>query len=744
MKYLSKKELFLSRRRRKSPIKLQIREDLMYTMGGILLFILAGLIILSFRGQGYVFAIINLLLRRWFGGVALMVPFLFFSAGLVLIRVKWAFGKAHTFLGALLLFLGSLVLFSGGNLGVILFESIASVITPAGASILAIGISFAGLLIMTDNSLGELLHFLASIFELVPAGPESLKLPKKILKEEEPEADTPKLPLEEARRPLWNDQKIDVLATTTPKAAAEKSAAKEKTPAFDPEKKIEVLTTAPLKASEPKKVAEEPAPIKVWTLPPVSLLDPKTGGKADRGDVNANANIIEKTLDAFGISARVVDFKAGPAVTQYCLQIGTGTKLSKITSLANDLALALAAPTGQIRIEAPIPGTSWVGIEIPNISSEFVTLRTMLVSEEMKKNHSKLAVALGLNVSGKPVVIDIARMPHALIAGATGSGKSVAINAFIASILFRASPDEVKFIMVDPKRVELSQYNDIPHLITPVITETSKVLGTLNWAVDEMTRRYKLFAEVGVRNIESYNEMAGFHALNYIVIVIDELADIMLMAPAPVEEAITRLAQMARAVGIHLLLATQRPSVNVITGLIKANVPTRIAFNVSSMIDSRVILDTPGAEKLLGRGDMLYVPPEQSKPTRVQGTYVADHEIRKMIDFIKAQGVNPTYLDEITNKYQNTPVIGGTSKEGGGENKDEQVLLDAIRVILQYNKASVSVLQRRLSLGYGRAARIMDMLAEEGIVSTQDTPGKGREIFASRAQEYLASREAGV
>lgn len=732
----------MSRRRRKSPIKLQIREDLMYTLAGILFFILSGLVIISFRGQGYVFAVLNMLLRRWFGGVALMVPFLLFSAGLVLARVKWAFGKVHTLLGATLLFLGSLILFSGGSFGIRLFESIASVITPAGASILAIGISFAGILIMTDNSLGELLHFIASIFELVPAAkeiPQKMALTQKQEKEESVEEK------EVEKRPVWNDHKLDVLPTTPLKVTAPVVPTKTDKPAFDPEKKIEVLSTTPPKTvTPPKVVKEEQEPLKVWTLPPISLLDPKTGGKADRGDVNANANIIEKTLDAFGISARVVDFKAGPAVTQYCLQIGTGTKLSKITSLANDLALALAAPTGQIRIEAPIPGTSWVGIEIPNISSEFVTLRTMLVSEEMKKSHSKLAVALGLNVSGKPVVIDIARMPHALIAGATGSGKSVAINAFIASILFRASPDEVKFIMVDPKRVELSQYNDIPHLITPVITETNKVLGTLNWAVDEMTRRYKLFAEVGVRNIESYNEMAGFHALNYIVIVIDELADIMLMAPAPVEEAITRLAQMARAVGIHLLLATQRPSVNVITGLIKANVPTRIAFNVSSMIDSRVILDTPGAEKLLGRGDMLYIPPEQSKPTRVQGTFVADHEIRKMIDFIKSQGVNPNYMEEITQKYQTTPIIGGTAKEGGGENKDEQVMLDAIRVILQYNKASVSVLQRRLSLGYGRAARIMDILAEEGIVSAQDTPGKGREIFASRAQEYLSTREAGA
>lgn len=736
----------MSRRRKSSPIKIKLREDVVHTLAGLIFFILSGLVILSFRGQGYVFSVINLLLRRWFGSVALLTPFLLFCSGLLLTRIRFAFGKPHVFLGASILFVGLLSLLSAGTIGVLLFESMVSVITATGATIVSVGVITAGFLIMTDISIGELIHFLASAFELIPAGDVKKDQPK--LDEEKKdgfslfgkkkEAGKEEMAPEMAKIVAWNDQKIDVLD----KAEASSDSKKSDKPVHDPEKKIEVLPKAQAALIAEKAKVEQSAPLAVWTLPPVSLLDTKTGGKANRGDVNANANIIEKTLDAFGISARVVDYKAGPAVTQYCLQIGTGTKLSKITSLANDLALALAAPTGQIRIEAPIPGTSWVGIEIPNISSEFVTLRTMLISEEMKKKPSKLAVALGLDVSGKPVVIDIARMPHALIAGATGSGKSVAINAFIASILFRASPDEVKFIMVDPKRVELSQYNDIPHLITPVITEASKVLGTLTWAVDEMTRRYKLFAEVGVRNIEAFNEMSGFTAMNYIVIVIDELADIMLLAPAPVEEAITRLAQMARAVGIHLLLATQRPSVNVITGLIKANVPTRIAFNVSSMVDSRVILDSPGAEKLLGRGDMLYIPPEQAKPTRVQGTFVSDHEIRKLIDFIKAQGVTPNFLPEITEKYQTTTTIGGTSKESSGADKDEEVLLDAIRVILQYNKASVSILQRRLSLGYGRAARIMDVLAEEGIVSAQDQPGKGREIFSLRAQEYLAQREA--
>ncbi len=732
----------MGRRRRSSPIKLKIREDLAYSIACLVFFALSGLTMFSFKGNGYIFSVVNSLLRNWFGHVALLVPFLFFTAGLMLTKIKWAFAKPHVFLGAMIIFLGSTSLFSEGEIGVTLFEALADLISAGGAVFLSLLVVIAGFLLMTDTGIGDIVHFIAGLFEIVPGQPlgtpgaSMFQLPKNTRRDFSAD--------EQAKDNEFDDKKIRILDTAAPKETDVLSHKTDIKPLLDPEKKIEVLgKTAPATA-EKKAEIEMPSPqkLQVWTLPPVSLLDPKAGGQANRGDVNTNADIIEKTLDSFGITARVVEVNRGPAVTQYGLSIGSGTKLSKITALANDLALALAAPTGQIRIEAPIPGKSLVGVEIPNLSAEFVTLRTMLQSEQIKKVTSKLAVALGLDVSGKPVVIDIAKMPHALIAGATGSGKSVAINAFIASILFRATPDEVKFIMVDPKRVELTQYNDIPHLLTPVITDTNKVLGTLQWAVNEMNNRYKLFAEVGVRNIAAYNEMAGFQAMHYIVIVIDELADIMLLAPAPVEEAITRIAQMARAVGIHLILATQRPSVNVITGLIKANVPTRIAFNVSSMIDSRVILDMPGAEKLLGRGDMLYIPPDQAKPTRVQGTFVADHEIRKLIDFIKQQGVDPAYVSDITEKFQTTNQITGSGEKASGTaDKDEQTMLDAIRVILQYNKASVSVLQRRLSLGYGRAARIVDMLAEEGIVG-DDQGSKGREINVTRAQEYLASRES--
>jgi S-DNA-T family DNA segregation ATPase FtsK/SpoIIIE len=467
----------------------------------------------------------------------------------------------------------------------------------------------------------------------------------------------------------------------------------------------------------------------------LDLLEKEVSQKADRGDIKGNADIIEKTLDSFGIHARVVEVNLGPAVTQYALEIALGTKLSRITGLQNDLALALAAPTGQIRIEAPIPGRAMVGIEIPNRRPEMVNLKQILTSSPMKKNKTKLAVGLGLNVSGEVVVSSIDKMPHVLIAGATGSGKSIAVNAFILQILFRASPEEVKFILVDPKRVELTQYNGIPHLLTPVIVDPDKVVAALGWAVNEMEKRYKLFAEVGVRNIAAYNDLSGFQALPYIIIIIDELADIILFAPNKVEDAITRIAQMARATGIHLLLATQRPSVDVLTGLIKANIPCRIAFNVTSMVDSRVIIDGPGAEKLLGRGDMLYIPPEQAKPTRIQGTYVSDAETKRILDHVKQLGIETQYTEEVTTKY-----AGGKGMGRGGSLDDlDDMFEDAVRVITNQDKASASLLQRRLSIGYARAARILDQMEKAGIVGQADG-SKPREVLISDADAYFQSQ----
>ena len=474
---------------------------------------------------------------------------------------------------------------------------------------------------------------------------------------------------------------------------------------------------------------------RVWKYPPLNLLSEKVGSVADRGDIKKYAAIIEKTLDSFGIQARVSEVNGGPAVTQYALEIAAGTKIAKIANLQHDLALALATPTGTVRIEAPIPGKSLVGIEVPNRSLEVVGLKNILAAETMGSHKSKLAVSLGRDTASNPVVVDLDRMPHVLVAGTTGSGKSVLINAIIASLLFRNSPDELKLILIDPKRVELTNYNGIPHLLTPVITEPEKILSALKWAMAEMDRRYKLFQQVSVRNIQGYNEMSGFQALPYIVIIVDELADLMMFAPVEIEDAITRLAQMARATGIHLVVATQRPSVDVITGLIKANIPCRIAFNVSSMIDSRVILDTPGAEKLLGRGDMLFLPPDASKPVRIQGVFVQDSEINSLIKYLKDSGVAPEYTEEVTQMP-----IGRLVANYGDE---DELFEEAVRTVCQYDRASASLLQRRLRVGYARAARIIDELESAGIIGPGDG-AKPRDVLVRNPDEYLAQRAGGA
>jgi S-DNA-T family DNA segregation ATPase FtsK/SpoIIIE len=486
-------------------------------------------------------------------------------------------------------------------------------------------------------------------------------------------------------------------------------------------------------------VLNKPLELGMWEYPPLSLLSDHHS-KAERGDVKKIAATIERTLQSFGIQSKIVEINVGPSVTQYAIEIASGTKLSKITGLANDLALATEAPTGQVRIEAPIPGRSLVGIEVPNRSLELVGLKTMLSSQVMQKAKSKLSVPLGLDVSGTPIIADIAKMPHVLIAGTTGSGKSVLINAWVSSLLFRASPSEVKFIMIDPKRVELTGYNNIPHLLVPVVVEAAQSVSALKWALKEMDRRYIKFAESGVKNIDSYNELAGFQALPYIVIFIDELADLMALAPVEVEDSIARLAQMARATGIHLILSTQRPSVDVVTGLIKANVPSRISFSVSSMIDSKVIIDTPGAEKLLGRGDMLYIPPDQAKPTRIQGAFLSEQDVKRLTNFIKSRGVPVEYTTEVVEQQVNIKGragISGSQNTDTGDGKDD-FFEQAVRIVCQYDRASSSLLQRKLQVGFNRAARILEQLEEAGVVGPGDG-SKPREVLVTDPDTFLAN-----
>ena len=457
-----------------------------------------------------------------------------------------------------------------------------------------------------------------------------------------------------------------------------------------------------------------------YEFPPVQLLaeGDKKAIKGGKKAVADTATRLQKTLYSFGVSAKVENVSVGPAITRYELKPAEGVRVSKIANLADDIALSLAAET--IRIEAPIPGKQAVGIEVPNKENEIVQLRDIIDSDSFKNHKSKLAFALGKDVAGEEVVTDIAKMPHVLIAGSTGSGKSVCINTLIASIIYKAKPSEVKLVMVDPKVVELSVYNGIPHLLIPVVTDPKKAAGALAWAVQEMVNRYSLFASKNVRDIKGYNsaleEEGEGQKLPQIVIIIDELSDLMMVSPKDVEDSICRLAQMARAAGMHLVIATQRPSVDVITGIIKANIPSRIAFAVSSQVDSRTILDMAGAEKLLGKGDMLFYPAGAPKPTRIQGAFISDKEVEKIVDFIKNNG-EATYNDDILQQIENS---NSTDKEIDSQDEDDNtdpLLMEAIDVVVETGQASTSFIQRRFKVGYARAGRIIDQMEERGIIS---------------------------
>jgi len=704
------------------PFKMKLKKQTVYTVAAIWMWLFAATILLSFFSDAKMLLPLRDELYGQIGWGMYPLPPLLVLLSLQFFKLKSEIGKPNVVIGYVLSLLGFIFLTQSGAVGENVFRIMSEAIAAEGAILSFLGLIIIGFIVTFNASLDRIVDLLLKSIHLIASSfgkfIDQLTSDKKSFIDR---IDKPKLTIkgEEEKMPL---------KTPLPGNAPQIKTA---VPSGD---KTQLKITSPMT----QNVSDMP----VWEYPPMSLLSEGPKEKVDRGDVRKNADIIERTLESFGVRTHVVEVNPGPAVTQYCMEITLGTRLSKITTLSSDLALALAAPTGQVRIEAPIPGRNLVGIEIPNRGLEFVTLKRMLSSDTMRHAKSKLTVSLGLDVSGKPVVADIGKMPHVLVAGTTGSGKSVLINSFICSFLFRTTPQEVKLILVDPKRVELIGYNGIPHLLTPVIVEADKILSALHWAISEMENRYKKFAEVGVRNIDGFNELSGFQAMSYIVIIIDELADLMAYAPADVEDSICRLAQMARATGIHLVLATQSPRVDVITGLIKANIPSRVAFNVSQMIDSRVIIDMPGAEKLLGRGDMLYVPPDQSKPSRVQGAFVSEGEVNKVVEFLKNKNFPVQYSEEVTN----APVgamkkgAGAGGMQGVGNDGKDQLFEDAIRLICQHDKASASLLQRRLSVGYARAARILDQLEEAGIIG----PGEGakpRDVLVKNADEYLAQRQ---
>ncbi len=689
-------------------LKFKINKQTIFNILGFILVACALILLVSFikdfvstPADGILLNPVNNILIEKVGVLSIFLPFLIFLFAAHFFNTKkLRFVKPNISFGLLLVFIALLGITQSGQFGQLIFSNLSADLTQAGAIIILAATFLIGLILFLDTSIDVFLLFVIDIVKgvfsffknyffrsagEVEKGKEKSRAKEEFILEKKP----------------FEKKDLPVLAGS---------------PTAKP------ITIRPISASSKS----------TWVYPPLSLLTDVAQEKADRGDVNGNAGKIERTLDSFGIRAKVADVNYGPTVTQYALSITMGTKLSRITALSNDLALALAAPTGQVRIEAPIPGRSMVGIEIPNIKPEIVTLKKLLADQTMISSNDPLLVPLGLDVAGKPQAASIDKMPHVLIAGTTGSGKSVILNAWISTFLFRVRPEDLRLILVDPKRVELTAYNGIPHLLTEVVVEPERIISALRWTVLEMENRYKEFAKVGARNIESFNLTPGVEKKPYIIFVIDELADLMIFAPGDAEDLITRIAQMARATGIHLILATQRPSVDVITGLMKANIPCRIAFNVSSMIDSRVIIDMPGAEKLLGKGDMLFLPPDQAKPRRIQGPFITEKEVNQLVKFLKTQTPEVHYTEEITTQDINfVPGRGGTMVVASDEK--DPYFNQVVEVISQMDKASSSLLQRKFKIGYSRAARLLDQLEAEGYVGPAEG-SKPREVLRRSAQ----------
>ncbi|MBQ9763153.1 MAG: DNA translocase FtsK [Phascolarctobacterium sp.] len=520
------------------------------------------------------------------------------------------------------------------------------------------------------------------------------------------------------------------------KATQEETPAK-KVPLKKEEPEITIIDSAdnitPTAGSQGKLFSEDTIKKSSYRLPPLEILDKPvvTDPVSYKNDIMRQCSVLEQTLADFKVRAKVIAVTRGPSVTRFELEPAPGVKVSSVVNLADDIALKLAAPG--VRIEAPIPGKAAIGIEVPNIKNDPVNFREVVDNEVVAKQESRLCIGLGKDISGNIIPADLSKMPHLLVAGSTGSGKSVCINTIIAGILYKAHPDEVKLILVDPKVVELSNYNGIPHLLVPVVTDAKKAASALHWAVAEMERRYKAFADNHVREIKSYNAQA-VEKMPYIVIIIDELSDLMMVAKVDVEDAILRLAQKARAAGIHLILATQRPSVDVITGIVKANIPSRIAFAVSSQTDSRTILDMGGAEKLLGKGDMLFYPIGFNKPVRVQGAFVSDAELNRIVDFIVKQSIPVEYKEEVTSQALECDAKENAAQEEGSSSvMEDELFEDALRLVMDMGQASSSMLQRRFRIGYTRAARLVDTMEELGIVG-QSVGSKPREIILSRQE----------
>jgi S-DNA-T family DNA segregation ATPase FtsK/SpoIIIE len=660
------------------------------------------------------------------------LPFNFFKLLSIFVLFTVAAGLFSFFSGTS----GSTSFTSGGIIGVVFSGFLVSYFQPLGALIILLTLAALALVVTGEFLVSPFFVWLGrSIVQAfkkvakVPAIPmpaRGAEKAKGALRSFDPKGsqdDKKGLDKEESKKLETKDERIEKIKATVLAKMPEGKAAAEVKPAPTAAKPNIHIVAAPKTEVSPEAV--KPKTVGEYHLPSMDLLKdpPVVSDNNIQQKLMDGARILEETLADFGVNVKVVDIERGPVITRYELQPAPGVKIQSIASLTDDLALALSASA--VRILAPIPGKNRVGIEVPNGSSAAVFLKDVLAQKHLRSSDSKLNLAIGKDTSGKPVLSDLAEMPHLLVAGTTGSGKTVCLNSLIISILFNASPSEVKFIMIDPKMVELVPYNDLPHLLCPVVTDAKKATPALNWVVMEMEARYKLFNKEGVRNIKGYH--AKGLLMPYIVLVVDELADLMQVSAKTVEGAIARLAQLARAAGIHLILATQRPSVDVITGVIKANFSSRISFKVASKVDSRTVLDTNGAETLLGKGDFLFMKTGDPKPMRGQCCFVSDEEINRVIEFIKKQG-QPEYNEAVLKPQ---PTAGG----GGTDEKDE-MYDEAVKVVVETNQASVTILQRRLRLGYSRAARLIDMMEQNGLVGPY-AGSKAREILVDREKWLL-------
>ncbi len=738
-------------RKKKLKLKMDIKGDAVRSVFVVIL--VAGWLLsfVSFFAPDYsVNARILEFWHKWFGTTAIFAPFLLLLCGVFLIeKLHTRFKEPRILFGLFLLyttFLGLSHVFmpadrafdialdgeGGGVMGFYISSSLIGALSKYGAiAVLTAGLLIS-LIIIFNVSIDQIIEKATDILSKLEILKKiNIKGSKKQAEEEDSYEVTSGIPSSES---ATDEPSVNIEKDSKFDKTLQEEFAFEVVPSLsEPQQEAQIpdITSVSTLAGQLKQ-SSLPYSDAIWKNPPVELLNDYSDSKPDSGDSDARAKKIIETLKSFDIDVEMAHVKTGPSVTQYALKSESGVKVSKIAGLQNDLAMALASPTGSVRIEAPIPGTQYIGIEVPNNSRALVSFKSLILSDAMKEMKSKLGIVLGKDVAGQVFVYDIAKMPHMLIAGTTGSGKSIFIHNLIFSILFRANPNEVKFILIDPKRVELSHYQDTPHLLTPVITDMSKAATAFSWAVSEMERRYALFEKARVRHVDAYNKESGFQALPYIVIIVEELGELMQVDPNGVEKSIIRLAQLSRATGIHLVLTVQRPDTKVITGLIKANIPCRVAFNVMSQIDSRVIIDQPGAEKLLGKGDMLFIPPDVSRPRRLQASFIDDKEVATLVEYLKTHGGGPHYREDVLQQQSKT---SNTNTKYGSD--VDEFFEQAVEIVSMAGKASASLLQRKLSIGYARAARIIDELEENGIIGPPDGQ-KPRDVLVSAPPRPLA------